>query len=181
MLHPAAVGPLLSSRGLPTIRDMDSGSLVAWVTVLLLAVNAVLVWMYLGETKKIRIANEAQLEAQLMPAVVVRHVGSQALQLVNVGKGPALHIKLSAADRGSLGARGQVSIADEIPYLEPGPLTTSIPVRTQGAGIGALNGRSLQCEYVGLSGRTYWTVADFDKFDNDRLIATRFRSENPLP
>ena len=130
MLHPAAVGPLLSSRGLPTIRDMDSGSLVAWVTVLLLAVNAVLVWMYLGETKKIRIANEAQLEAQLMPAVVVRHVGSQALQLVNVGKGPALHIKLSAADRGSLGARGQVSIADEIPYLEPGPLTTSIPVRT---------------------------------------------------
>jgi len=43
---------------------MHSGSLVDWLTLLLLVVNAVLVWRYLQETKKIRIANEAQLEAQ---------------------------------------------------------------------------------------------------------------------
>jgi len=79
---------------------MDGASVVGWLTLLLLAVNAVLVWMYLRETKKIRIANEAQLEAQISPAIVVRNGGAPlGLELVKLGKGPALHRSISGCPR----------------------------------------------------------------------------------
>jgi len=155
-----------------------SGSLTDWITIALLAGNAVFVWFYLCETRKIRITNEAQLEAQMMPAVVVHpDTRDRNIALVNVGKGPALHIKLSATERGSAGRRGLDRMDDDIVFLQPGeqPLLTS--TRTQGAGLNVLNGRSLQCEYTSLSGRTYWTVVDFNKADNSRLLATRFYSE----
>jgi hypothetical protein len=154
------------------------GSLTDWITIALLAVNAVLVWSYLCETRKIRITNEAQLEAQMMPAVVVHpDTRDRNIALVNVGKGPALHIKLSATERGSARKRDLDRMDDDIVFLQPGaqPLPTSI--RTEGAGINVLSGKSLQCEYTSLSGRTYWTVIDFNKFDNGRLLATRFYSE----
>jgi hypothetical protein len=156
---------------------MDSGSLVAWLTLLLLAVNAVFVWLYLQETKKIRIANEDQLEGQIRPAIVVHNdPAGRGLELVNLGAGPALHLKLCKTERGSGPKSDLDRLPDEIGFLEVGG-TALTGTRTQGGGIVALNGRSLQCEYTSLSGRTYWTVADFDKFDNNRLIATRFYSE----
>jgi hypothetical protein len=43
---------------------MHTGSLVDWLTLLVLSVNARFIWLYLKKTNKIRIANEAQLEAQ---------------------------------------------------------------------------------------------------------------------
>ena len=161
---------------------MDNGSLVAWLTFLLLAVNAVLVWLYLQETKKIRIANELQLEAQTRPAVVVRHGSdSRGLELVNFGKGPALHLRLSAAERDSAGKKDLDRLADDIGFVEAGA-SSQTSIRTQDVGggppaVAVLNGRSLQCQYTSLSGRTYWTVVDFDRVDSNILIATRFYSE----
>jgi len=40
-----------------------------------------------------------------------------------------------------------------------------------------LDGLSFQCQYTSLSGRTYFTVVDFDKADNNLLIATRVHPE----
>jgi hypothetical protein len=157
---------------------MHYGNLPDWIAIALLTVNAVLVWRYLRETRKIRIASEEQVEAQMMPAVVIHpHSRDYQIALINVGKGPALHIKLSATERGSAGKRELDRMDDDIVFLLPGeqPLPTSI--RTQGAGLNVLSGRSLQCEYTSLSGRTYWTVIDFNKVDNGRLLATRFYSD----
>jgi hypothetical protein len=158
---------------------MHYGKLTDWITIGLLVVNAVLVWRYLRETRKIRITSEEQLEAQMMPAVVVHPdaTGDRHIALMNVGKGPALHLKLSATERGSAYKRDLDLMDDEIIFLQPGEKRVMNSIRTQGAGLNVLSGRSLQCEYTSLSGRTYWTVADFNKVDNDRLLATRFYSE----
>jgi hypothetical protein len=158
---------------------MHYGKLTDWITIGLLVVNAVLVWRYLRETRKIRITSEEQLEAQMMPAVVVHPdtTSDRYIALMNVGKGPALHLKLSATERGSAYKRDLDLMDDEIVFLQPGEKRVMNSIRTQGAGLSVLSGRSLQCEYTSLSGRTYWTVVDFNKVDNDRLLATRFYSE----
>ena len=58
---------------------MHTGSFVDWLTFLVLSLNARLIWLYLKETNKIRIANEAQLEAQIRPAIAVRFGSLQEL------------------------------------------------------------------------------------------------------
>jgi hypothetical protein len=157
---------------------MNYGSLTDWITIGLLAANAVLVWLYLRETRKMRIASEEQLEAQVRPAVVVHpDTRDRYIAIVNVGKGPALHIKLSATERGSANKRGLDGMDDDIVFLQPGEQPVVTTIRTQGTGLNVLSGRSLQCEYKSLSGRTYWTVVDFNKVDNARLLATRLYSE----
>lgn len=121
-----------------------------------------------------------QLEGQIRPAIVVRHgaVMSGGLMLFNVGKGPALHIKLSITERGSAGKRG-LDLIEDIGFVEV-DRSAETHIRTQGPGANALNGNSLQCEYTSLSGRTHWTVVDFDSADNTRLVATRFYFERRL-
>jgi hypothetical protein len=158
---------------------MDGASLVGWLTLLLLAVNAVLVWMYLRETKKIRIANEAQLEAQISPAIVVRNSGAPlGLELVNLGKGPALHLRLSATERGSIGKRELNRLRPDIGFIEAGGTeVTNIQAQGRVGNYPTLDGLSFQCQYTSLSGRTYFTVVDFDKADNSLLIATRVHPE----
>lgn len=144
-----------------------------WAQVVVLIITARLVWRYLHETERLREAAQEQLEGQIRPAIVVRHgSGDGDLELVNVGKGPALHIRLSTTERGSAGKPGLDPMAD--PWFVASGDSYQTPIRAQGAGIFALNGRSLQCEYTSLSGQTYWTVVGFDKFDNTRLMATRF-------
>ena len=64
---------------------MHTGSFVDWLTLLVLSMNARLIW-HRKETNKIRIANEAQLEAQIRPAIAVRFSSLQELELVNLGR-----------------------------------------------------------------------------------------------
>ena len=160
---------------------MHTGSFVDWLTLLVLSVNARFIWLYLKETNKIRIANEAQLEAQIRPAIAVRFGSLQELELVNLGKGPALQVRLSAIERGSTGKRDLDSLADDIELIEAGAKQVGTSVRTTGAPPVApstclLKGRSLQCQYSSLSGHTYWTVVDFDGDHKNKPIATRFYS-----
>lgn len=54
---------------------------------------------------------------------------------------------------------------------------TAIHAVSSRVGVPALNGRSLQCQYRSLSGRTYWTVADFDHRSGCKIIGMRFSSE----
>jgi hypothetical protein len=70
-------------------------SLVDWLGLLLSAITVILVGLYLRETNRIRIATEAQLEAQIAPAIVVRVQPDGELQFVNLGSGPALAAYLS--------------------------------------------------------------------------------------
>ena len=158
--------------------------------VVVLIVTARFVWRYLQETERLRIAAQQQvgaasdqLEAQIRPALVV-HVrpAPYSLELVNVGKGPALDLVLSPAQRGSAGAfetSDQEAFDDDIAFLEVSGRNMT-GVRTQpvaGHGGPTLAGRSLQCQYKSLSGRTYWTVVDFDPPTGNSVIDTRFYQE----
>jgi hypothetical protein len=146
---------------------------------LLLLVSAVLIYWYLYETRRMRKAaeeqvaesqalvkaSEEQLEGQIKPAIVVR-VQERAVQLVNIGSGPALHVELSAVLRGSLTKDQMEGFSfDRIAFLESRQAVDT-RVRTsfvQGTNPNPhLNGRSLRCEYKSLSGRCYFTVTDFD-------------------
>jgi len=162
--------------------------LAAWAQVVVLIVTACFVWQYLRETAELRktaqkqvevsqrqaTAAQDQLEGQIRPAIVIHHDTSGViLVLNNLGKGPALHVRLYRTERGSAGKRGLNPIAEPVTLIAASAPPWPTVIHTQGNDINALNGKSLQCEYSSLSGRTYWTVVDFDKADNDRLIATR--------
>jgi hypothetical protein len=153
--------------------SMDSGSLVAWLTLLLLAVNAVFFWIYLQETKKIRIANEAQLEAQIRPALDVDPSKPSDLNIVNVGKGPALSIGFSLRDSG---ADVDWSAAPEGPQYCRGPLAPDQCASTwlNSGGELTLFSKSIQVRYQSLSGKQYATMVDFNQFavfQSTRLFA----------
>jgi hypothetical protein len=101
--------------------------------------------------------------------------------LINLGTGPALQVRLSAIERGSMGKRDLDRLADDIELIEAGGKQVGTSVQTTGAlpvvpSTCVLQGRSLQCQYSSLSGHTYWTVADFDGGRKNKLIATRFYS-----
>ncbi len=93
-------------------------SLVDWLGLLLSAITVILVWLYLRETNRIRIATEAQLEAQIAPAFVVRVQPDGELQFVNLGSGPALHVRLSATERGSTGRPDLDRLTNDIDFIE---------------------------------------------------------------
>ncbi len=150
----------------------------------LLVVSAVLVGWYLCETRKLRIAAQEQLEAQTRPALVVRlkKDPTSRVVLVNHGNGPALDVILSPADRGAGGSRRwletqTVKPGEDLSYIEVGgERVTTIRTLPPATGF-VLAGKSLQSMYKSLSGRTYFTVVDFDMSSNDRITATRFNSE----
>jgi hypothetical protein len=164
----------------------------------LLLVSAFLIGWYLIETRKMRKAAEQQVtetqalvtasdeqaEAQIRPAVAVQvRNPPESLLLVNVGKGPALNLTLSPAERGADGARSAANIERfnvPVTFIAAGGDSFS-GVRTQQqpglGGVPVLNGRSLQCQYTSLSGRTYWTVVDFDHATGNTVENTRFNVE----
>lgn len=162
-------------------RRMYARILVDWLDLILSAITVILVWLYLRETNRIRIATEAQLEAQIAPAIVVRVQPDGELQFINLGSGPALDVRLSATERGSAGRPDLDRLTKDIDFVEKQGAAGGTGIRTTPSlpelpAAMVLNGRSLQCQYSSLSGRTYWTVVDFDRGNNNLLIATRFRS-----
>jgi hypothetical protein len=182
------------------LETVDYQGITAVATVaqdVLLLISAFLIGWYLYETRRMRIAaeqqvaksqalvkaSEEQLEAQMRPAVVARvRRPPESLLLINVGKGPALDLTLSPAERGSVGSRGwsDLEVFDvEATFIAAGGEAVS-GIRTQtipGVGGIGLNGRSLQCQYTSLSGRTYWTVVDFDHATGNTVENTRFNAE----
>jgi len=158
-----------------------------------LVVTAKFVWRYLTATEALRdsarrqveVANE-QLESQIRPAIVVRSRPPAGVTLVNVGSGPAFDLVTSPAERGATGARRWAeaerydSFVVDASFVEVGA-ERNTNIRTQPvAGVGGvpvLAGRSLQCQYRSLSGRTYWTVVDFDRPSGTQIIETRFSVE----
>lgn len=179
------------------MNDPARATLWAALQAELLVVSAIFIGLYLRETWKMRKAAENQvresqalgrasqdqLEAQFRPAIAVFYRGNAyGLDLHNVGKGPAFGVILSPAERGSIGKPDLDRLQDDIPFIEAGKeVATSIRPRNIGMpGVPILNGRSLQCQYKSLSGRTYWTVVDFDKPSGMTVIDTRFSGGQAL-
>jgi hypothetical protein len=106
-----------------------------------------------------------QLEGQIRPALVAR-MNRQGIELVNIGVGPALHVKLGAipkasTDRTKVDALQQ----DRIVFIEPKQTQQTIihvfaePGMPPDSPI--IGSRNLWCEYQSLSGRTHVTVVEF--------------------
>jgi len=107
-----------------------------------------------------------QLEGQIRPALVAQHA-PDGVELVNIGSGPALHVKLGPVTRGS-GAYVKppqfAQLPDLITFIEPGQKRQTwvqVKSRPDKPGRPDLDGSSLQCTYKSLSGRTHYTVVDF--------------------
>lgn len=166
-------------------------ALGTWAQVVVLIVTARFVWNYLQETAKMRkVAEEQlkksqaqvalayrQLEGQIRPALVARVenpvVGGavrtqQIIELVNIGSGPALDIKLSAVRRGAFERwddRVEPFERERLLFIEPSQVRqTSVRMRPVAGlgGIEILGDRAFRCEYRSLSGRTYSTIVDFE-------------------
>lgn len=108
-----------------------------------------------------------QLEGQIRPALVARLV-HEGVELVNIGSGPAMHVKLGPVTRGS-GAYVKppqfAQLPDPITFIKPGQeRQTWVQVKAGPGRPGAphLDDLSLQCTYKSLSGRTHYTVVDFE-------------------
>jgi hypothetical protein len=151
--------------------------------VAVLIVTARFVWRYLDETQKLRklaqeqlkaswrqveIAND-QLEAQIRPAVaadVSFTGGIHVLKVTNVGKGVATNLRFSSTRKGSAGdGRLPSLVPGRIGFLEPSAERgTSIRTHCPPGEVARpdQNLESVQCEYKSLSGRTYYTVVDFN-------------------
>jgi hypothetical protein len=117
-----------------------------------------------------------QLEGQIRPALVAR-MNRLGVELVNIGVGPALHVKLgailkSSTDRTKVDALQQ----DRIGFIEPKQTQQTIirvfaePGMPRQAPL--IGSRDLWCEYQSLSGRTHVTVVAFD--GNEGVEATHF-------
>jgi hypothetical protein len=107
-----------------------------------------------------------QLEGQIRPAIIAQHQ-PDGVELINIGSGPALHVKLGPVNRGS-GAYVKppqfAQLPEPIPYIEPRQKRQTwvqVKSRPDKPGRPDLDGASLQCTYKSLSGRTHYTVVDF--------------------
>jgi hypothetical protein len=150
-------------------------TMTEWLQVGLLTLNAGLIAWYLHETRRTRLAAERQvevgqrqLEAQTKPALIARlQENSQLVELVNIGSGAALHLEFMSVPRGSTIRQNLTGFRfDRVVFLEP-KQTRILHVRTREPEIPATvwldsSSRSLRCEYRSLSGRTYFSVFDFD-------------------
>jgi hypothetical protein len=143
----------------------------AFVQAVLLLLNVWFVRLYLQETHKLRLASEkqvaagqAQVEAQIRPALAARLDPDETVFLFNIGAGPAVHVKMSLGEAGSV-HWGAPPVNRRIPFLTVDPIngcetsmrthqSTGDPAKTP------LGGYLLQCEYRSLSGRPYASIVD---------------------
>lgn len=114
--------------------------------------------------QQIAMAQE-QLEGQIRPALVARFVRDGA-EIVNIGSGPALDVKLSLVQRGQAAVITPQPLFRPVAFVErkqtwyTEELLTA--ARHDRPAARVLAGSSLQCTYKSLSGRTHYTVIDFD-------------------
>jgi hypothetical protein len=138
----------------------------------LLLASAVLIACYLYETRKMRKAGEAQVEAAFRPAVIVWHAGSleSSPTLENIGNGPAMEVSWALSDSDFSGnvaflqkdRREHLGIPGMKPFYEAG-------ARAESSGRSSLV--SIKCSYRSLSGKRYFSTSTFSP-DSSRFVTT---------
>jgi hypothetical protein len=123
----------------------------------ILLLTAGLIAGYLWETRKLRIVGQQQVEAQYLPAVVVRGESGQ-ICLLNIGNGPALGIEWRLKDPGTKPVFSESTMPGDhiLSYLEADgkPKTTFLEPAL-------LVNRELHCLYRSISGQQYVSVSTF--------------------
>jgi hypothetical protein len=134
--------------------------------------SVILIAWYLYETRKMRKAAEAQVEAAFRPAVIVRHVGSleSSPTLENIGNGPAMEVSWALSDSELSGTsqflqpdhREQLGMPGMKPVYEAGS-------RAESSGRSSLV--CIKCSYRSLSGKHYFSTSTFSA-DSPQFVTT---------
>jgi hypothetical protein len=117
-----------------------------------------------------------ELEGQIRPALLAR-MNRLGVELVNIGVGPALHVKLGAIPKNSMDrAKVDALQQDLIGFIEPKQTQQTIIRVFAESGMPPqaplIGSRNLWCEYQSLSGRTHVTVVAF--VGNEGVEGTHF-------
>jgi hypothetical protein len=126
---------------------------------LLLVVNAVLIWFYVKAARQQVKVSQYQVEASHRPALVAQHRTTEEVVLVNIGSGPAINVHWWVPDSEWKG---------KIPYLEPGcnPCPLQIKdwekIMTNAALKGQQDRGRIECSYRSLSGWRYRSICTYE-------------------
>jgi hypothetical protein len=154
------------------VNDQHITAIATIVQDFLLLASAFLIAWYLCETRKMRKAAEAQVEAAFRPSVIVWHVGSleSSPTLENIGNGPAMEVSWALSDSDFSGNvaflqqdhREYLGIPGMKPVYEAGSRAES-------------SGRSslvfIKCSYRSLSGKRYFSTSTFSA-DSPQFVTT---------
>jgi hypothetical protein len=154
------------------VNDQHITAIATVVQDFLLLASAVLIACYLYETRRMRKAAEAQVEAAFRPAVIVLHVGSleSSPTLENIGNGPAMEISWALSDSDFSGNvaflqpdhREYLGIPGMKPLYEAGS-------RAESSGRSSL--ACIKCSYRSLSGKRYFSISTFS-LDSPQFVTT---------
>jgi hypothetical protein len=144
------------------VNDQHITAVATIVQDFLLLGSAGLVGWYLCETRKMRKAAEAQVEAAFRPAVIVWHRGSleKSPTLENIGNGPAMEVSWTLSDS---------DLSGNIEFIQPDHreelgMPGMRPVYEAGARAES-SGRSsavcIRCSYRSVSGKHYFSTSTF--------------------
>jgi hypothetical protein len=165
-------GAVYLARGAFLVNDQHIIAIATIVQNFLLLASAVLIAWYLHETRKMRKAAEAQVEAAFRPAVIVWHEGSleESPTLENIGNGPAMEVSWTMSDSNFFGnfaflpqdQRRQLGMPGMKPVYEAGSRAESS---------GRSNVVYIKCSYRSLSGKHYFSTSTFSS-DSPRFVTT---------
>jgi hypothetical protein len=154
-------------RKLPEVGFKRSGEKNATrYKVVLLAISAVFIGLYLLETWRIRKTAERQVEASFRPAVIVTHDGSTTHlpQLENIGNGPAMELAWTLQNS---------KLKHAFPYLRPNAKEWLFDVQELYNAGGGSGRAVIECSYRSLSGHHYSSMSTCDL--NTIQFTTTFR------
>jgi hypothetical protein len=144
------------------VNDQHITAIATIVQDFCLLLSTGLVAWYLYETRTMRKAAEAQVEAAFRPAVIVRHEGSleTAPTLENIGNGPALEVSWTMSDSDyservaflQQNHRKELGMPGMKPVYEAG-------ARAESGGRPAVV--RIKCSYRSLSGKRYSSTSVF--------------------
>ena len=167
---------------------MAPSSFADWVLLgqlLLLIVNAGLVYWYVKVTRRIRETSQDQLEAQIRPALVVKALSHDSAEIINIGSGPALSPQIAwrqsrdDVDWNAPADKNMQYISGGSGFIKAGE-PRNLYVSFAAQSIRDQNrGKCWQITYRSLSDRRYATMLDFT--ESGTIIETpRFIVRDPL-
>ncbi len=147
---------------LAVVNDQHITAIATIAQDVLLLLSAGLIAWYLIETRKMRKAAEAQVEAAFRPAIIISQKGSldASPTLENIGNGPALEVRLTMTDSSYSESVAFLRLNDPRELKMPGMKPVyEAGSRSETSGRPAVT--RIICRYRSLSGKSYSSTSVF--------------------
>lgn len=141
-----------------------------WLNDVIVLATGVMVWRYVKATTRLVQISEAQLESQTIPVIIADQTAVGTVQLVNIGRGPAIVVEFRLKPPGIAPefheGDGQVDCFSFLQARETRKIL--------GFDMNAFGNRELHCAYRSISGQRYASV---NKFTEKGIFETKFYQE----